>query len=96
LDIMPSKYESTKNKIVSTVSYYISFLTIINSSTIIDFLLIFFHFVFIFQSQFSIFRKELDLLEFIGLKQELSEMLGVEVDLCNEKCVKTENRKKYS
>jgi uncharacterized protein len=27
------------------------------------------------------FSKEPDLLEFIGLKQELSEMLGVEVDL---------------
>ena len=34
------------------------------------------------------FYKEPDLLEFIGLKQELSEMLGVEVDLVMKNALK--------
>jgi predicted nucleotidyltransferase len=35
------------------------------------------------------FSKEPDLLEFIGLKQELSEILGVEVDLVMKNALKS-------
>jgi predicted nucleotidyltransferase len=41
------------------------------------------------------FSKEPDLLEFIGLKQELSEILGVEVDLVMKNALKPRTGKRF-